>query len=148
MNRIVPSVGAEAYQTFQVSAPRATHWRKASCEEVSCAQGERGWTSTIDESTGLGKAQAHYIRRNSGRKFKESRNELGQTVFEFASGQDCFAEHKVRIDKPELYLVRGGDHRGNPLGIQTRQHTKAEFWVEEFGENQQRIHDVREKGDF
>lgn len=148
MERITPNLDASAYQTFQVSAPRATHWRKASCEEYGCLAGEHGWSSTIDESTGLGQKQANYIRRNSGRKFTETHNELGLTVFQFASGQDCFADHKVRIDKPELYIVKGGDFRGNPLGIKPRQHTKAEHWVEEFGENQQRIQDVREKGDY
>jgi hypothetical protein len=145
-NRITPNVDPQHYQTFQIKAPVNTHWRKATCEEVACLFGEKGWTTTVDESTDLGQRQAHYIRTSSGRKFKESRNELGLTVFEFASGQPCFREHKARLDRQELYVVKGGDWRGNPARTPARVHTKPEFWVEEFAENQEHIKNLRERG--
>jgi hypothetical protein len=106
-----------------------------------------GWQSTIDESTVLGQQQAHYIRKQSGRAFTESRTEGALTVFSFEAGQRCFdaGNHRARLDRPELYLVRGGDWRGNPTGEQ-RQHANAADWVEDFGEHQQRIADQIERG--
>jgi hypothetical protein len=133
------------YQTFQIKSPKATHFRPATCAEVECQAAEHGWRSTIDENTVLGQQQAFYIRKQSGRKFTEERNELGLTVFTFANGQECFAQHETRVQRPELYFVRGGDFRGNPTG-ERRQHQKAEHWVEEFAENQQRIIDAQERG--
>lgn len=146
MNRIVPTIGAENYQTFQIKAPVSTHWRPATCEEVDCANAEFGWKSVIDESTDLGKQQAHYIRKLSGRKFREQRLETGLTEFLFASGQPCFAQHKTRLDRQELYIVKGGDWRGNPRRTPQRQHTKPEHWVEEFAEHQDKIKQLHERG--
>jgi hypothetical protein len=56
-------------------------------------------------------------------------------------------KHQVRLEKPEIFIVKGGDHRGNPKGTPTRVHTKAEFWVEEFAETQDKIQTQIEKRD-
>lgn len=146
MFRIVPAVGAESYQTFEIRRPLATHWRTATCEEVDCPNAERGWRTVVDESTELGQRQAHYIRRQSGRLFREERQPDGTTAFLFASGQPCFQQHRVQIGRPELYVVRGGDWRGNPRGLPARQHTRPDLWVEEFGEHQERIAEAKERG--
>ena len=123
--RLQPQGPAQAYQTFSVrSLPDRTV--RTVCEETGCEQWRTGWESAIDESTDLGKAQAAYIRQQSGRTFRELRTDGGLTVFRFEPGQRCFADHKTR---PELYLVRDGDHRGNPTGRQ-RVHTRAQDWVE------------------
>lgn len=145
MNRIQPLRPPQAYKTFQVLAPRDTHFREVACEHVNCEAQAHGWKSVIDERTELGAAQAHYIRTASGRQFTEARSPEGLTVFDFVAGQQCFAQHKERLDRAALYLVRGGDWRGNPRGIEARQHTRPEFWVEEFGEHQQRLADEIEK---
>jgi hypothetical protein len=44
-----------------------------------------------------------------------------------------------------MYLVRDGDWRGNPTG-RKRQHSRAQDWVEDFGENQLRLVDQQKKG--
>lgn len=149
INRITPNLPASAYRTFQIVSPIATHWRPADCAEFECEQHLRGWKSAIDESTELGQKQAHYIRRMSGRKFTESRDEQpGLTVFTFEAGQTCFSsgQHKVPLGRPEHYLVKGGDWRGNPTGMTTRKHARAELWVEEFQENQDKLLRQQAKG--
>jgi sugar phosphate isomerase/epimerase len=149
INRITPNLPASAYRTFQIVSPISTHWRPATCEEAECSDHARGWKSVIDETTELGQKQAHYIRKMSGRKFTESHDEQpGLTVFTFEAGQRCFksGQHKVPLGRPEHYLVKGGDWRGNPTGAPTRKHSKPEHWVEDMAENLDKLRSAQERG--
>lgn len=146
INRLPSRLPATQMQTFQILAPVSTHTREASCEEVECVQYARGWRMKLDLGTDLGRRQAHYIKYDSGRSFTVVGQEDGLVTLEFKGGQPCFREHRTRIDRPEIYRVKGGDHRGNPLKTATRVHKKPEFWVEEFAENQDRIRSAIEKG--
>lgn len=146
VNRVTPRIGAQHMQTFQISAPVSTHTRKASCEEVECAQYARGWRIRLDLNTELGQKQAYYIKHHSGRSYTVVSQVEGLVELEFKGGQPCFQEHRVRTDRPEIYRVKGGDFRGNPLRTPVRTHKKPEFWVEEFAENQDRIRSAIEKG--
>lgn len=142
-----PALRPEEYQTYQILAPVSTHWRTVSCEDFGCAQGEFGWRMRIDLSTELGQKQAFYIKHHSGRKFTwEKEGDAGMVVLTFPSGQNCFQEHRVRLDREARYLVKDGDHRGNPRGTRPRVHTKPEHWVEDFAENQEAIAEVQRKG--
>lgn len=145
VQRIKPNLPSKAYTTFQVKAPKGGYV-KATCEDVECDQYARGWLMKIDLNTELGQKQAHYIKHLSGRSYKVTDQRNGLVTLEFRPGQPCFQEHKVRNDLPETFLVRGGDYRGNPLGIKTRVHTKPEHWVEEFAENQDRLKTAIERG--
>jgi len=146
MTRIEPNMPVTAYKTYRILSPQQTHFRPATCAEAGCTAYLHGWQSTIDETTVLGQQQAHYIRKQSGRSFTEERLPNGLTQFTFEAGQRCFAgDHQVRLDRPELYLVRGGDWRGNPTG-EKRQHANAADWIEDFGEHQQRLADEMRKG--
>jgi hypothetical protein len=100
-----------------------------------------------DESTEVGQYWAKKFRQDKTRSFREERNEYGMTVFHFPPGTPCGNKHQVRLPKPEIFIVKGGDHRGNPKGTPTRVHTKAEFWVEEFAETQDKIKTQIEKRD-
>lgn len=139
--RLQPAGPAHAYQTFSVRS-RPDRAVRTVCEEVGCQAWRSGWESTIDETTDLGQAQAAYIRQQSGRTFREQRTEQGLTVFRFESGQRCFADHQTR---PELYLVRDGDYRGNPTG-RRRVHTRAQDWVENVQEELGRFIEDRRRG--
>ena len=139
--RLPPQGPVQAYQTFSVRS-RPDKLVRTVCEQVNCPAWRGGWESAIDESTDLGKAQAAYIRLQSGRTFKEQRTQAGLTVFRFESGQRCFADHKTR---PELYLVRDGDFRGNPTG-RKRVHTRASDWVEHMQEEFGRFDEDRHRG--
>lgn len=145
-NRITPALPERAMQTFQVTAPISTHTRAATCEEVECAQYRRGWRMKIDLDTELGQKQAYYIKHAAGRAYKKI-GVVGSLVeLEFAANQPCFQEHRVRIERPEIYRVKGGDYRGNPLKTLTRVHKKPEFWVEEFAEHQDKLKTAIERG--
>lgn len=139
-------IGPERYQTFQVTSPIATHTRRATCEEVECGAYLRGWKVVVDLDTEIGQKQAHYIKFSSGRSYKVDGHEGSLVTLVFKANQDCFSEHRVPVGRPEIYRVKGGDHRGNPLRTVTRVHKKPEYWVEEFAENQDRIKKIREKG--
>ncbi len=139
-------VGPEHMRSFSIAAPLRTHWRKASCAEVSCRHYREGWASEVDETTELGQFQASYIRTESGRGFSTFRTEAGLTRFVFTAGQRCFHsdEHRVRVEEqPELYVVRDGDWRGNPRGT-TPLRLNADRWLNEFGENSERLIRMRE----
>ncbi|MFC5834655.1 hypothetical protein [Nonomuraea insulae] len=144
VSRITPQLPVHAFQTYQVIAPPSTHWRTATCAEADCPAYLQGWKSLIDESTDLGQKQAHYIRREARRRYTERRDEAGLTVFEFEAGQRCFAPHQVRLDRPEVYLVRAGDWRGNPNG-QIRRYDRSDQWVYDFSAHQERINTLRER---
>ena len=88
--RIPPALPPGAFRTYQIAAPLRTHWRPATCAEYECDAYLHGWTSLIDERTELGQAQAHYIRREAGRRFTEERRPDGLTEFSFEAGQQGF----------------------------------------------------------
>jgi hypothetical protein len=155
MSRIVPALPAAGYQTYQISAPLATHWQPATCAEVDCPDHLNGWQTVVDETTELGQRQAHAIRRLLGRRFTEEPGgfgiaqvpSAGMTVFTFEAGQKCFrGPHKKRIEREERFFVTGGDWRGNPAGMPRRVHTKPDFWVEDMAGALDGVRRIRERG--
>lgn len=149
INRITPAVGAEHYQTYSITRPDTRdYWVPATCEQIDCAPHLHGWTTRVDETTDLGQAQAHYIRRQSGRRFTEQRRPDGTTEFTFEAGQACFAqgEHRRAIEREPLYVVRGGDWRGNPRCTPARVHRDARDWVDDCGEHLDTLAERRARG--
>jgi hypothetical protein len=141
-----PKAPAEAYKTYEVARPKSTHSRPATCQEVDCQSFLNGWRSTFDLRTDLGKRQSYYVRMRSGRSFVRVLDPRpGILVLEFAPGQRCFAEHRIALERPPIFLVRGGDWRGNPLGTPTVTRTPA-AWLDDFGSHQQKIAEAIERG--
>lgn len=139
--RIMPRVGPEAYQTYDLTAPRDREV-KAACVQVGCEAWLYGWDTPVDESTDLGAGQAAYIRQGSGRTFKELRTAEGLTVFRFDSRQRCFGEHRTR---PEIYRLYRGDLFRRNLGL-LRVHTRPQDWVEDMSENLDGFRNLQERG--
>lgn len=137
VTRIPPLGPPQAYKTYEIDAPEQTHFRDATCTEVDCAMQASGWVTAVDEATALGQQQARYIRRVSDRAYMEE-HENGQTMFRFPAGEECFSQHRIRLERPEYFIVRGGDFRGNPRG-DVRVHDSADDWVEDFAEHQDRL---------
>jgi hypothetical protein len=135
--RTEPNLPVHAYKTYAITSPISTHYREARCTEAGCLAQRNGWKTVVDESTALGQKQAFYIRSRSGRKYVETRTG-GTTEFVFEAGQQCFATHQVPLDRPELYVVRGGDFRGNPTG-EVRRFSSPDAFVNDFGEHQDRL---------
>lgn len=140
INRIQPQGEVQHYQTYSIRAGSDAMVISA-CKDVGCKNWLYGWDVILDESTTEGK-QLAIIARKSGRTFKEVKAPSGVTVFQFDSHQRCFEEHRTR---PDIFTRRHGDWRGNPSGNVYR-HTNARDWVEDFAENQQRLHDAQTKG--
>lgn len=154
--RIQPVGQSHQYKTWQITAPVKTHFRDASCSEVNCPGPEPcekcrdGWKSIIDESSELGSRQAMYIRKHSGRTYKEQRTAEGLTVFTFEPHQRCFGthpehEHKVRLDRPFNHFIKDGDYRGNPYGTRPQAVHYTE-WQERFEEHQDKLATEHSKG--
>lgn len=142
--RIEPQMGPEAYKTYAIVSPISTHMRRATCEEVGCEHYLNGWRVRVENLT----PQMLHDARNSGRKYTEQQIAEGETWLVYPPGQACFkaAEHRAPIGRPPLYLVRDGDHRGNPRGTKARLHQRPGDWVEDFAEHQQALADEIKKG--
>lgn len=136
--------GPEAFKTYQLSAPIQTHRRRASCAEVECPKRERGFKAVCDTSTVAGQKNARWIEK-SGKAF--TRSAAGPVVtYTFPVGQDCFDRHTVSLEREPAYIVRGGDHRGNPRAIATFRHRNGDDWVADFAEHQDRIIALHQRG--
>lgn len=140
LTRVEPVIPVEHMTTYQVVSPQ----RDAFCHEVDCEYFQRGWTSTFDEGTELGRNQANYVRSRSGRRFRESRTEAGLTVFDFYPGQECFATHKLPA-ADERFIRRGGDWRGNPRQ-ERRVFQRPDDWIDDFATHQDRLLVAIERG--
>lgn len=147
VSRIAPAAGPELYKTYGMSMPIGSHWRPATCEEVDCDAYRCGWVSTFDLSTDLGQRQYRYCSHDRTRSFTESR--AGTLVsLTYPPGMACFAagEHKVPLGRPATFTVRDGDFRGNPRGTEIRVHTRAEDWIDDFANHQDRLATEVQKG--
>ncbi|MFF5842114.1 hypothetical protein ACFY74_11675 [Streptomyces massasporeus] len=142
--RIEPAMGPEMYKSYAMVSPLSTHTRQATCEEVGCDQYRRGWRVRVESLT----PDLLHAARTSGRKYTEQSVAEGETYLVFEAGQACFkaSTHRAPIGRQPLYLVRDGDHRGNPRGTKARLHQRAEDWVEDFAEHQQALADEIKKG--
>lgn len=141
--RIPPNMPPAAYQTFQIASPIETHWRPATCEEAGCEQYANGWRVRVE---GLSEADLHAIR-TSGRKSQRVDVADGETWLVFEPGQPCFkaAAHRVPLGRPELFIVKGGDWRGNPRG-DFKQHQRPEDWIDQFANHQDKLAETLEHG--
>jgi hypothetical protein len=147
VNRITPAMPVGAYKTYALSQPLATHFRPATCAEADCGPHRNGWATTVDESTELGQRQAHYIRKQSGRRHVEHRDEAGLTVFTFEAGQPCFQadKHRVPLERPVNHYTWGGDWRATPTRHDVRP-MRGEDWVDDFANHQDKLKTALERG--
>jgi hypothetical protein len=143
LNRIEPAGPVQAYKTYGLKAPKATHWRKATCEEVRCPAWLNGWKTVVPSDS----MQADYIRARSGRHFIETPAGNGLAEFRFPAGQRCFGadKHVTPLEREPIYIVRDGDWRGNPTG-RRRTHARGADWVDDFGTHQLRIAEQQKRG--
>lgn len=144
MSIVEPRMGPESYKTYSIQAPLATHFRPATCEEVGCPNFLNGWRNRVEGLT----PELLHAARNSGRKYTELRVAEGETWLMYEAGQPCFQAslHRAPIGRPELFIVRDGDRRGNPRGTKARLHQRPADWLDDFAEHQQDLADAAERG--
>jgi hypothetical protein len=138
-------MGAESYKSYEIHVPK-DDWRRATCEEIDCPEFLHGWKNRVE---GLPAEMVHAMRHQSGRRYTELRVADGETWLVFEAGQPCFrtTQHRIRQHaQPELYVVRDGDHRGNPRGTKARLHQRPADWQEDFATHQQGLAQAIQEG--
>lgn len=150
LNRIHPRLGPEFYQSYTMSMPLSTHWRKVTCEQYECDDYKYGFVLDVDTSTELGQKQFHYVTHDKSRRYSMQRPGLNSFKFVYPPGNAGFAgpqhDHYLPIGREPIFLVKGGDWRGNPRGTPTRVHTEVGHWIEDCALNQQFLADVAKRG--
>lgn len=144
-SRPEPQLRPEQMKTYAIVRKDGVHYRPATCAEVECPQWERGWITRVTRESRL----AGYVESKAhGRRYVET-TEIGdaERSFMFPPGQACFkaSAHRVPIERAPLFLVREGDWRGNPRGIEAVART-ADDWTDDFANHQQSIADARNRG--
>lgn len=141
-------LGPEAYKTFGIASPRATHWRPATCGEVDCAANANGFRVRCDLRTQLGVDQARYIRDKAGRHYTHEFSDEGRVItFTFPAGQRCFVAHQLPLGRPALFVVRNGDHRGSGRRpLERRQYDRPDQWVDDFATHQDKLATAADRG--
>lgn len=144
INRATPRLPVGAYNSYAYGLPMS-QWVRATCADYGCRAHLEGWRTVVDERTERGQATAYYVRHDSGRGFREHRDETGRTVFSFAPGQTCFAAAKHMVpSRPPLFVVRHGDWRQS-LGV-IRRHTRLEDWRDDLAESTDRLATIQRRG--
>ena len=138
---VPPLMPASAYKSFAIRSPRDTTV-VAACKDVGCQKWAHGWETVLDERVPAHAEAAAWIRLQSGRTFTEKRDASGLTVLRFEAFQRCFDNHQTR---PEKYLVRGGDYRGNPRR-ERRVHARPADWVEDMAGHLDTLKTAHERG--
>lgn len=112
VNRVDPGLPPGAYQTYEISAPRETHYRKATCEEVDCEHWRNGWTTTV-----IADSPEEAALKKSGRKWSERLRVPDGVCYVFPAGTKCFRSfmHVQSLERPPLLVVQGGDWRGRDV---------------------------------
>jgi hypothetical protein len=141
------------YRSFRVSSPRSTHTKPATCAEFGCIAHFKGWDTVVPETSpdpqaftaATVRAAAKGLLDMYRRHCTEERMPDGMVKFRFPPGQRCFRweSHRVSLNRPELYIVRGGDWRANTGLI--RRHTgprAPELWVEDSQETFDKVRRV------
>lgn len=144
LNRIHPKAGPEHFKTYQLSAPITSHRRPATCSEVDCVKRERGFRAQFDVSTVTGRENAQAVERSGLRRTFEVAGPM--VTYTFPPGQDCFDRHTLPVEREPLYIVRGGDYRGNPRSTPRRVHRNAADWQHDFAEHQDTIATLKQRG--
>lgn len=144
INRMPAALPIGAMQTYRVSSPRSTHTRPATCAEVGCAAYLKGWVTTVPRGSDQERALRQYVGRHAPDGLRRDGKEVTaigspNVEFLFNPGSPCFkaSTHRVSLQRPELFLVRGGDWRANTGLI--RRHHRPEHWVEDMSETLDKV---------
>lgn len=148
-NRLEPVGGAEFYKTYRWAAPLETHWRLATCEEVDCIDFLSGFVMTVDFSTELGQKQLWYLtKEDKDRHYSMQRTGPWEVKLIYGPGNPCMkrGDHRAPLGRPPLFVVSGGDWRGNPRGTPTRRFDRAEDWIDDFANHQIGVAEAVKRG--
>lgn len=135
-----------AYQTYEIDAPLATHWRQASCAEVDCPHHIHGWATTVLPDSD---DESFMKRACESLGIKWTRFDVTPEGFRryiFPGGQSCFKArtHRLPLEKPAIFKVWAGDWRGSDgTG---RVFATPENWIDHFATHQDKLADLVNRG--
>lgn len=137
-----PAFPVDKMQTYAIKSPISTHTRPGTCEEAGCKDWTNGFTTIVPAGSDKEALVRQVARGHSPDGVKRVPSELrdGDLIhFVYPAGTPCWKtlNHRVSLDRPEFYSVRGGDWRGSTGLI--RRHDKPENWVDDFHGNQSRL---------
>ncbi len=143
MSRVQPLMPVGAYKTYRMLQPQESHFRPATCAEAGCLAYRHGWKTRVES---LHPAQERAIRTGR-RRFTEVHVAQGENWLLFEAGQPCFEQstHRVPVGLPQIYVVQGGDWRGNPSGY-VRRHVNGDDWTDDFATHQDRLATQLQRG--
>lgn len=118
----------DPYHHFTITRPRSTHFRPATCAESACLHHLLGWQTVVPTRS----IQADYIRRRSGRRFREEAGPEGLARFVFEPGQTCFREHTAPIEGAMPILRES-------VGSKIRTFSEWEQWSDAMNEHVHRV---------
>lgn len=154
--RPTPKLPTQAYNTFRVSSPVATHFRAATCQEFNCSNYNNGWSYIKAE---LEKENLLYAVTHAGKRYREMSIPVlikvddewitgpEQLSLVFEPGQSCFQErsHVVPLGRPEFYFAGRGDFRSfRPR--EARRFNHSEDWLDMFQNEQDKIITTIQRG--
>lgn len=159
MFRIEPNGPSHAYDTYGVNAPRLTHTRPARCEEIvqpcanhnnpenaclewHCGAHAHGWQTLCDTATEIGQKRARYIIDHSGRAWT-AKQDGALVTFTFPPGQQCFAGHRVALDREPIFTLRHGDWRNY---FERPRILNGDEWLDRFANNQIKVKEAHDRG--
>lgn len=130
-----PRLPAYAMTTYRIVSPRDQSII-AACQAVGCAHWRDGWDNILDLAVPAHAKVAEFFRSGKAeRTYREIPGGGTIVVFRFDAHQRCFQEHRTR---PQVFIKRGGDWRGNPRQEFVRHRTAAD-WQEDFAEHQDEL---------
>ena len=143
LNRIPPLMPTGNYKTFALRQPLATHFRKATCQEIECEAYMNGWNFRREGMD----PRLYYVATHSHRSWREVVLAPGESYLVFEPGQPCFDadNHRIAIDRPAFFFAGRGDFRSFTTR-QARQHANADDWVDEFATQLDQINTQIERG--
>ena len=119
---------------YQITWPKDTHFRTATCEEVDCAQYINGWITRVI----IGSPQDRYIRKDQSRKQAAVKTSAGEIDYYYEPGQQCFRAHTTKIERAPFFTVNAPGRKVNQPGRESgrlrRRNMDFDRWADEFNE--------------
>ena len=111
---------------YQVTWPKETHWRRATCAEVDCPRYLLGWTTTVDGNS----PQYDFVMADKERHYRAEVTGAGLITLHYPPGQRCFgSDHWLKLERGP-WLTK--DLRGLEAGRVEHNAMEPERWLDEF----------------
>ena len=116
---------------YQITWPKDTHFRKATCEEVECPHFIKGWITRVV----IGSPQDQYIKQDKTRNQVGVKTSEGQIDYYYEPGQQCFRTHTTKVERAPFFTL---NQPGRESGRLIRSNMDFDRWTDGFNEESYR----------